>query len=303
MSAPFYTPPKRPELERPEEKLQADAPPGVLGAPEPAPEASKVEPKVGKQSRFIRWLAEKANPVTLFVSLIVIAIVTALVVSLIDQGKGIRWLFEYNTISGETIISIGAALAPILAIALAIERIIETGFDMFERATDQVAALGQIGIDGYRNIIAEQIRYQEAFNSVTRSMELETDTSKIAEMEARRDAILVKMRRTREWIDDIPSDPRYVSFKRMFSIWLGLMLGLIIAILSVDSGVFGYLNIRVPRIMDMIVTGFVIGAGSGPMHQLIGVLQGLKDTFSGLGEIAGLGSVKQQVRELQEKVN
>ena len=55
--------------------------------------------------------------------------------------------------------------------------------------------------------------------------------------------------------------------------------------------------------LEMIVTGFVIGAGSGPMHSLIGALQGLKDTLVGLGQLAGLGQVKQDLRELQDKVH
>ena len=80
-----------------------------------------------------------------------------------------------------------------------------------------------------------------------------------------------------------------------------MLLGLIVAIIS-DSGILEALQIGVPRILDMIVTGFVIGAGSGPMHSLMGILQGTKNTLESLGELASLAPLKKQIKELQDQI-
>ena len=48
---------------------------------------------------------------------------------------------------------------------------------------------------------------------------------------------------------------------------------------------------------------FVIGAGSGPMHSLVGILQGAKDTLADLGELAALGPLKQDIKDLQDKIS
>ena len=102
-------------------------------------------------------------------------------------------------------------------------------------------------------------------------------------------------------IAGLSKDPKYIATKRMLSIWIGLLLGLIVAIIS-DSGILEALQIGVPRILDMIVTGFVIGAGSGPMHSLMGILQGTKNTLESLGELASLAPLKKQIKELQDQI-
>ena len=119
--------------------------------------------------------------------------------------------------------------------------------------------------------------------------------------------VLAKLKQAEQRIENAQSriaslsrDPKYVAFKRMSTIWLSLLLGLIVAIIS-DTGMCKLLQIRVPRIVDMVLTGFIIGAGSGPMHSLVGILQNVKDALGNLGDIANLGRLKQQVNELQNR--
>jgi hypothetical protein len=73
----------------------------------------------------------------------------------------------------------------------------------------------------------------------------------------------------------------YRNIKRAASIYLGLLLGLIVATAS-SLQMFALMGVKVgdPRI-DVIVTGLVIGSGSAPVHPLINILQSAKDTLDG----------------------
>jgi hypothetical protein len=91
-----------------------------------------------------------------------------------------------------------------------------------------------------------------------------------------------------------------VATKQLLFIWLALFLGLVVAVLS-DTGVFALLQVSIPRVFDMLVTGLVIGAGSGPTHSLIGILQRAKNALENLGDVASSHPVKQQVKALQNQ--
>ena len=58
----------------------------------------------------------------------------------------------------------------------------------------------------------------------------------------------------------------------------------------------------VPRIFDMLITGFVLGAGSGPLHSLIGILQSAKDTLANLGKVSDTTALKDEIRALRAKM-
>ena len=161
-------------------------------------------------------------------------------------------------------------------------------------------------MSGYEWIMGEYQRYQEAFYAITSQLNQVNrmiDEDLVVRLEAERDQILLKLERISDWIENIPKDPVYVSLKRTLSIWSGLLLGTIVAVLSVNAGVFRYLNIETPRLLDMLVTGFVIGAGSGPMHSFIGILDGAKETLSGFGKGAALRSIELQLKEMQNEVH
>ena len=56
-----------------------------------------------------------------------------------------------------------------------------------------------------------------------------------------------------------------------------------------DQGVFYYLNLNVPRIIEMLLIGYALGARSGPLHSLVGILQGAKNALAGLAKFTGRG--------------
>lgn len=71
----------------------------------------------------------------------------------------------------------------------------------------------------------------------------------------------------------------YKSAKSSASIILGLMFGVIVAALG-QMQMFAMLGIAaVPAPADVLITGLVIGSGSYPVHSLLGILQQGKDTL------------------------
>jgi hypothetical protein len=228
---------------------------------------------------------------------LVIVAVAGSIIAAIATGKGLIWLFEIKTVKAGELGEIAVALAPLLALALAIERLIETVFDFFEQTVQEVAKIGSAGIDGLTLINQELEAAWEAANKATAEISVSPTKSHLLALEEAEERITKANQR----IAELSKDPKYVSTKRYLSIWIGLLLGIIVAILS-DTGIFELLQIGVPRIVDMIITGFVIGAGSGPMHSLVGILQGTKDTLEGLKELGSLAPLKQQIKDLQAKL-
>ena len=80
-------------------------------------------------------------------------------------------------------------------------------------------------------------------------------------------------------LSDATASDSYRNAKRAACIYLGLLLGLIVATAS-SLQMFALMGVKVgdPRI-DVIVTGLVIGSGSAPVHSLINILQSAKETL------------------------
>jgi hypothetical protein len=76
------------------------------------------------------------------------------------------------------------------------------------------------------------------------------------------------------------------------------MAGLVVAILG-DLGMLRALALPAPRLIDMLMTGLVIGAGPGPMHSLIGMLQSGKDAISNLADLARASAVRKAVEDVR----
>jgi hypothetical protein len=62
---------------------------------------------------------------------------------------------------------------------------------------------------------------------------------------------------------------------------------------------FDLLDISVNKIVDQIVTGLIIGTGSAPVHQLIGIIQNTKDAIDGARQ-AWKGRANKDTAELVE---
>lgn len=83
-----------------------------------------------------------------------------------------------------------------------------------------------------------------------------------------------------------PSDlksPGYVAFKRSTSLLAGIFLGVVVSNYS-GMRLMGYLNQtlpgfldQVPDLWDIVITGLMIGAGTKPTHDILGIITQLKN--------------------------
>lgn len=247
------------------------------------PETSRAEdtPKRG-------W---SAPSITLFI--LVVVFIVSVIVRLIQQDIPLQWLFGPNgSAGGKLPEDIGKALAPILALALAIERLIETVFDFFETKVKEVAKNTTGAADSLNYIEEMRVLYTKQMNLAKEKLQDAIANNKPQEDQ---DAAVSAVKKAEELVleagsklENLAKDPVYVSWKRGLSIWLGLVMGMVVAVF-IDKGVFFFLNFDVPRIFDMLLTGFILGAGSGPLHSLIGILQGAKDALSSFSAASLLG--------------
>jgi hypothetical protein len=248
-------------------------------------------------------------PNILLVLIIMTALASAVMIAL-QQPQGIAWLFASKPLvtPGSFPEDVGKALGPILALALAIERLVETIFNIFENNVRQVAKYGSAGAEGLNYLNQVSSLYYREMLSARNMLRVAVDASADNSTPVDKSLLIKRLEDAEKRfteasnrIFDLPKDPKYVAWKRVISIWLGLFLGLLVAVFS-DEGIFQHLNMSVPRLMDMLITGFVIGAGSGPMHSLIGILQSAKTTLDNVGSFTGLGTVKQEIQNLRDEI-
>ena len=241
----------------------------------------------------------------IFLYFLILAAIGLAIYVAMQQPQGVAWLFMLKPkISPPAPADVGAALAPILALALMIERMLETIFNIFERNWEQVANFGTATSDGAGHLNNVLGLYNDQLTTAMRELETTLrgeaayNDTVINELRKKVRDAEIRVREVSDKLMALTKDPKYLSWKRTITIWLGLTLGLIVAILS-DEGVFEHLNMSVPRLLDMLVTGFVIGAGSGPMHSLIGILQGAKSTLENVGSLTSTSALQKDVQELQ----
>lgn len=94
------------------------------------------------------------------------------------------------------------------------------------------------------------------------------------------DWVLLNFRR---WQPAQIKSPQYVQFKSGTSLVLSVVLGILVSNYT-GMRLFDYLRPLVPNfvdsvpgVWDVIITGFIIGAGAKPMHDLIGMLTQTKN--------------------------
>jgi hypothetical protein len=241
-----------------------------------AMEAAKRRHAAARQLTARRW---QLNIDALLGLLLAVAVVLAIVRSLTGTG-GLLWLVEIPALPQE-VGEFATVLAPLLAVAVAIERLLETFFDWFEQATRSTADVLAAPKETLDWIGRE---YQEAYEATAKVAESRgiVVTPDSAEALSLAEERLAKAEaRLRSWTDA----PEYKAWKRAISIWVGLLTGLVLAVLG-DLGMFHTIGMPVPRLLDMLITGLIIGAGPGPMHSLIGILQSGKDAMNNVAELA-----------------
>lgn len=189
-------------------------------------------------------------------------------------------------------------LAPVLAAAAAVERTLESVFNVLENSwRTMVAYLGR-GLRWLKNaeVEVQQARQflanaSETYNAELRDIQFgQLSASALAdEIQAKVSSasklmILAQQRleNAEENLASIASSDGYISAKTAASIVLGLMLGVVIAAIG-QLQMFAMLGIGiVPAQIDVLITGLVIGSGSYPVHSLVGILQQGKGTVDSL---------------------
>lgn len=176
---------------------------------------------------------------------------------------GVVWA-QGNDQGQATTGTVALLLAPLVAAATAVERIIDMIFNWYESILLNVSAFSGQAKDYLGWARGEVARLQKELLNAQGNWE------KVAQLESQLEAAQNRL------IEFLKS-PTYLSRKRTLAVILGIVIGLIMAF-TVQIKMFAMLGIELPwGWADMLVTGLVIGTGSAPVHSLIGLLQNTKD--------------------------
>ena len=213
----------------------------------------------------------------------------------------IAWVLLFAPITDATAQALEASanltvvLAPVLAAAAAVERTLETIFNVLEGSwRTMVAYLGrglrwlksaEVEVKQARQFLADVAdRYNAEMQNIEIGSVSVSELTLAAQM--RIDAVnkmmgvaQQRLKAAEENLGNATSSKNYINAKAAVSIVLGLMLGVIISALA-QLQMFALLGVStVPARFDVLITGLVIGSGSYPVHSLVGILQQGKDTL------------------------
>jgi hypothetical protein len=201
-------------------------------------------------------------------------------------------------------VDLAVVLAPVLAAAASIERFLETLFGILEgNWRTLIAYLGR-GLRWLQNaetevesarqwLIKVSAEYTLHLEALSESKPGKTQDPqqlfKAADERIQGAKNLMNLAEQRlkmaeDQLLQVTSSDHYRNTKRATAIYLGLLLGLIVATAG-SLQMFAMMGISMgnPKI-DVIVTGLVIGSGSAPVHSLINILQSAKDALDSAGD-------------------
>jgi hypothetical protein len=209
---------------------------------------------------------------------------------------------------------VGTLLTPVVAAATSIERILEMFWNWFENAAQQFVATLGLGKEWAAYTRSQIISAQTALSSLAHQATVlearmlnqpppppsappdANDPNRALQEEhqgiiQKIDAAQSKLKDAQQQLAGALASPRYKSRKQTWSVLLGLGLG---AVTSFSTGlnIFSLLGIsQTTGDFGVLVTGLVIGAGTGPVHSLLGILQQSRDA---LDQVANLFSARSQ---------
>ena len=176
---------------------------------------SEPPPPPSKPKQFFHWIIK---PITLVWVLLWSSVIALVVASIIQKD----WKFLF-ALKGITPIPEGGLgelaviLAPLTALALAIERVIETVFDFFEQSIDEIAKLSsgtEKTLDWFNT---ELNKAWESARSIADDVNNETDDAKKSALLKKLDEAEERISKATNRIYNLKNDPKYVSTKRMIS--------------------------------------------------------------------------------------
>jgi hypothetical protein len=216
------------------------------------------------------------------------------------------WVFFYAPITqlNVTPLPVGAnltiVLAPIIAASTAVERGLETFFNVLEgRWHTLVAYLGrglrwlksaETEVQQSRQFLADvSEKYSAelqgiAVNDLTPTQLAASVGSRLGEAGRLMSLAEQRLAAAEANLSTVTSADSYVSAKAAAAIIIGLWLGIVLASIA-QLQMFAMLGVgAVPARVDVFITGLIIGSGSNPVHSLIGLLQQGKDALDSVSD-------------------
>jgi hypothetical protein len=229
-----------------------------------------------------KWWTLSWPVYTLILLLLPLPLILLRVVLIGTEGPALPWLLNIPQ-PAPTTTDVAGALAPLLAVSVAIERLLETVFNWYEQS---VSATAKVIKQADTAVGWAQVEYRRAYMAVEAavfSSPLDSSTDLLNQAEAR---LAAAEQRLNSWI----TGSEYVAFKTAICIAVGLLVGLAVAILG-DLKMLHMVGLPVARLLDVLLTGLIIGMGPGPLHSLIGILQAGKDALAALAVTGKQGPV------------
>jgi hypothetical protein len=186
-------------------------------------------------------------------------------------------------------------LAPLLVASAAIERFLETVFNIMESSWHTLVAYFGRGLRWLKSAEAEVERsrqwladvsnfYNDELNHLGLTSAPTGNLATIAAMQRLNsiEALLTTARQRLETAEkqlaDLTESSSYKSAKATAAIILGLMIGVAVAKFSALQ-MFALLGIGMPTKIDIFITGLIAGSGTYPVHSLVDLLQQVKDVI------------------------
>jgi ElaB/YqjD/DUF883 family membrane-anchored ribosome-binding protein len=226
--------------------------------------------------------------------------------------------------------SLLVVLAPIVAAATGVERLLESVFNTLENVwRTGVAYLG----NGMRwlklaetevadarawlqniGLVASNLeaKYADEMNELMQQPNLDQIAAQLENLRRRADQETANVQKllaeaearatgAEKKLAQASSSPDYISAKAAASVVLGLMLGVIVATMG-QIKMFALLGIAMPARIDVFATGIVIGSGSYPVHSLVGMLQQGRDALDGLGNFLNNRAAPSSVQATEQRI-
>jgi hypothetical protein len=200
---------------------------------------------------------------------------------------------DYNDDAPSPPIDIAKSAAPFIALAAAIERFWESFFAWYESFALSVGRLMGVSAKMLGWMRTELERARSAMYDLVSKP---NDGQGVQQEELLAAEARLKDAQTR--IEEALKFPEYVALKKAIILLGSLILGIAIAamgklqILAIVG--FG----AVPNWADMVITGVLIGLGPGPLHDIIGMIQELRNAISGIADLARGTALKKAAESL-----
>lgn len=195
-------------------------------------------------------------------------------------------------------VDVMAALAPVLAASTAVERTLEATFNFIEVTLLKLIGRFAMGTDWLEWAVLEIDSANRAIRSASSDLKKVVaeegrvsaqDAEAVANLAGQKEALIRQLNQAEAWLldsekrlQDVVKSPGYLRIKQVMALSLGVLIGLVIAFI----GQIDILNrlglVNTHPVVGNLLTGLIVGAGSGPVHSLIGLLQQTMNTVDQL---------------------